>query len=148
LHGINVGERWFLRQGLGFLRSMERQPNAKRDPGHYFERLFWQTVRVRCQYYHAVVERPLTGGLQWFLRFYGRLGKFRYPIDPILPEASYHVAGQGIADEEVAGGVAIGESQRIRSLELRTSAADTSVAIGEQLLSSLKSWQRVLKNTP
>ena len=143
LRGINAGERWFLRQGLGFLSLKEQQPAVKRDPRDLFERLFWQTVRVRCQYYHAVVERPLTGGLQWFLRFYDRLGVLRHPIDPIRPEASYHVAGQGVADQGVAG-----ESQRIRSLELRTSVGKTPVVIAEQLLDLLKSWRRVLNDTP
>lgn len=123
LHGENAGERWFLRKGLEYLKT-----NEKKDP--LFVRIFWQTIRVRCQYYRAVVQRPLTGGLQWFIRFYGRLGKLRIPLDPILPEVSFHVAGEG---------------HRIRALELRTSLDDTTIEIGEQILGFLTSWQRVLE---
>jgi hypothetical protein len=98
----------------------------------YFARVFWQTVRLRCQYYRTVVERPLTGGLQWFIRFYGRLGSLRNPLNPIRPEISFRVAGKG---------------QRIRALEMRTSVADTAIAIGEEVLGFLQSWQRVLRDT-
>lgn len=128
LHGENVGERWFLRQALGYLTA--QQDEQSRDS--LFTRVFWQVVRIRCQYYRAVVERPLTGGLQWFLRFYGRLGDFRKPLDPIRPEVSYHVAGEG---------------HRIRALELRTSAGDTPVQIAEDLLDFARSWRRVLEKS-
>lgn len=124
LEGENVGERWFLRQSLAYLK-----PRNHTDDTH-FARIFWQVVRVRCLYYRTVVERPLTGGLQWFLRFYGRLGKLRKPLDPIMPEISYHVAGEG---------------HRIKALELRTTADDTAIEIGEYMLATVQSWRRVLQ---
>jgi len=124
LRGENVGERWLMRQALAYLN---RAPNRKYD--RYFACIFWQTIRIRCQYYRAVVQRPLTGGLQWFIRFYERMGSLRNPIDPILPEISYHVAGAG---------------HRIRAMEFRTSIANTAVDIGEEVLNRLRSWHRVL----
>jgi hypothetical protein len=130
LHGENVGERWLLRQSLAYLDKGDGGHGGQYDK--YFACIFWQTVRIRCQYYRAVVERPLTGGLQWFIRFYGRLGKLRNPLNPILPEISYHVAG---------------ERHRIKALELRTSIEDTAIGIGEQVLTIVQSWQRVLRNT-
>lgn len=38
-----------------------------------FARLFWQTIRVRCLFYRHVVSRPLTPGLQWFMRHFDRM---------------------------------------------------------------------------
>lgn len=124
LHGENAGERWLLRKSLAYLDP----PGGDYD--RYFARIFWQTVRIRCLYYRAVVERPLTGGLQWFIRFYERPGRLRKPLDPILPEVSYHVDGEG---------------HRIKALEFRTTAADTAIEIGEYLLEIVRSWRRVLE---
>lgn len=127
LHGKNVGERWFLRKAFGYL-----DPKRRGQEDELFARVFWQTVRIRCQYYRAVVERPLTGGLQWFIRFYDRLGTLRDPIAHILPEISYLVAGKG---------------HRIRALEIRTSVENTAIVLGEEVLDFLRSWQRVLNDT-
>lgn len=130
LHGENVGERWLLRKALAYLNAGNDGNREQYD--HYFARIFWQTVRVRCQYYRDVVQRPLTGGLQWFIRFYNRIGKLRAPLEPILPQISFHVAG---------------DKRPIRALELRTTAENTSVETGEKVLAYLKSWQRVLKDS-
>jgi hypothetical protein len=124
-HGENVGERWLMKLALKYLND----GGDKYDK--YFARIFWQVIRIRCQYYRAVVQRPLTGGLQWFIRFYARLGKFRDPINPILLDMAYHVAGAG---------------HRIRAIEFRTSIAGTAIEIGEEVLGYLKSWQRVLEH--
>lgn len=129
LHGKNAGERWLMRQSLAYFDHLDRTPGTAFDS--FFALVFWQMVRIRCQYYRTVVQRPLTGGLQWFIRFYGRLGRLRDPLASILPEISYDVAG---------------DRHRIKALELRTTADDTAIGIGEQLLSITRSWQRVLKN--
>ncbi|WP_143735098.1 hypothetical protein [Methylocaldum sp. 14B] len=131
LRGENVGERWFLRCALAYL-DKGAEDGRKVPEDEYFARIFWQTVRIRCQYYRTVVQRPLTGGLQWFLRFYDRLGKLRNPIDPISPQVSYHVAG---------------ERHRIRGLELRTHPGDSAIQTGERVLEFLKSWRQVLRDT-
>lgn len=135
LQGENAGERWFLRNALAYLEGKHHtsgvQPLAGR-PQHdeCFARLFWQVVRIRCQYYRTVVQRPLTGGLQWFIRFYDRIGPLRQPLDPILPQISYRVAG---------------ERHRIRALEFRTRPRDTPIEIAEDVLGYLRSWRQVLK---
>jgi hypothetical protein len=133
LFGKNAGERWLLRNAFAYLEGRQRANRSTADGTQhddYFAHLFWQTTRVRCQYYRSVVQRPLTGGLQWFIRFYDRLGDLRIPLNPILPQVSYDIAGEG---------------HRIRVLEFRTSLQSTATDIGEELLGYLLSWQQVLK---
>jgi hypothetical protein len=52
------------------------------DP--FFERIFWQYQRVRCQTYQHVVEPPGTGGLDWFSMHYRRLPALRRGLEPTL----------------------------------------------------------------
>ena len=54
------------------LRHMEDHQNDRE-----FARIFWQVIRVRCLLYRYLVERPLTPGLQWFVRFYSRIKHVR-----------------------------------------------------------------------
>ena len=124
LVGENVGERWLMRHGLAYLK---RPSPHKFDT--FFARVFWQVIRIRCTYYRTVVQRPMTGGLHWFIRFYSRLGKLRNPIGRILPQASYETAGQRLP---------------IKALEARTSPGNTAVELASDLLDYLRSWQRVL----
>ena len=53
----------------------------KRDAD--FARLFWQVVRVRCLLYRHLAQRPMTPGLQWFVRFFSRIK----PVRGKLPTA-------------------------------------------------------------
>lgn len=136
LHGHNAGERWLIRKGLAYLERSRASGSSERarlrsDLVHdeLFARLFWQVVRLRCQYYRAVVERPMTGGLQWFLRFYGRLQDLRRPLNPILAEAAFRHAAAG---------------QPIKAMELRTSPSDTTSANARFFLNILRSWRQVL----
>jgi hypothetical protein len=87
-------------------------PVADGDPD--FAALFWQVVRVRTLFYRHVVQRPMTPGLQWFIRFYGRLGPGRRPFDDggLLFESAAERGGLG---------------QGLCSLEVRTSP-NTSVS--------------------
>jgi len=92
----------FMRRGLRYLREC-RAENIKDDR---FARLFWQVVRTRCLFYRHVVQRPLTPGLQWFLRFYGRLSTPRQPLsEQILTESAALICGKDLG---------------LRSLEVRT----------------------------
>jgi hypothetical protein len=81
----NAGEQWLIQKGLAYLQSKEgpTQDNV-------FELLFWQTIRVRCLLYRMVVQRPMTAGLQWFLRFYGRLSPLRRPLEKARAEISFN----------------------------------------------------------
>lgn len=81
------------------LRYLDEVPE-----GHDFALLLWQVVRVRALYYRHVVQRPMTAGLQWFIRFYGRIKPARKPINKM-----------GLASAVRLGGVGEG----LRSLEFR-----------------------------
>lgn len=54
----------FISRGISYLE--------KTDKDLLFASLFWQVVRVRCIYYRHVTQRPMTPGLLWFIRHYGR----------------------------------------------------------------------------
>ena len=71
-----------------------------------FASLFWQAQRLRCIYYRYVVQRPLTPGLQWFVRHYARLRTGREAMSPTLQIRS--------AAEQA------GVDHGLRSLEIRT----------------------------
>ena len=69
--GEVTSEFQLTRCGFDYLQS----PTGVRD--RLFQVLFWQTVRMRNLLYRHVVQRPMTPGLQWFTRTYGRLGPVR-----------------------------------------------------------------------
>ncbi|WP_158627209.1 hypothetical protein [Corallococcus sp. AB045] len=124
----NGGERWLVRSGLKHLAALE---HAGIQDVH-FERLFWQVQRVRCVSYRAYVQRPLTAGLQWFIRFYGRPRAMKGPLSAVRAEVSYAVAGG---------------DQPIAALEVRTSPSDDPIRIAEELTSLTQSWRGVLSRT-
>jgi len=66
-------DMWLVRRGLDHLGSF-------RTKDRLFEALFWQVLRVRCLFYRHVVQRPMTPGLPWFIRFFGRLRPARGPL--------------------------------------------------------------------
>lgn len=56
--------------------------------------LFWQVVRVRGVYYRHLVQRPLTPGLQWFVRHFGRLKPAKDRVPPrLLVESAARISG-------------------------------------------------------
>jgi hypothetical protein len=128
LHTPNGGERWLMRGGLARLKKLE----AEGTQDAAFTRLFWQGVRLRCVCYRAYVQRPMTAGLQWFIRFYGRLAYMREPLRAARTEVSYRVAGG---------------DQPIAALEARTSLGDHSIGTAEELRQLLRSWRHVLART-
>jgi hypothetical protein len=72
---------------LGF-DYLERRLQQRQVDSH-FATLFWQLVRVRCLLYRHIVLRPLTPGLQWFVRFYdrGRPGRRGLKTQALLESA-------------------------------------------------------------
>jgi hypothetical protein len=129
LRSPSAGERWLVCHALSYLEECERA--ARPDP--WFETLFWQVVRLRCIYYRHIVQRPLTSGLQWFIRYYGHIGELRGPLTAVRPEAAFQVAG------ELAG-----RSEKVAALEVRVGIGDTAPELGEQLRTMMLSWQGVL----
>ena len=99
---VRSPEMRLVSEALSYLED----PLRGQDDAH-FAALFWQAVRVRGLFYRHIVQRPLTPGLQWFVRFFGRLGAARSRLPRrALVEAAKRVAGRG---------------HGLRSLELRTS---------------------------
>ena len=82
------------------LRYLDETPKD-----YNFAVLFWQVVRVRALFYRHVVQRPMTAGLQWFIRFYDRIKPARKPIDKLRVESAAAIGGTG---------------HGLRSLEFRT----------------------------
>lgn len=121
-----AGEAWLVRRALAYLEEGELRDR----PDELFAQVFWQIVRLRVAYYRAVVQRPMTAGLQWFIRFYDRIGKLRRPLDGLRAEASYLVAGGGSA---------------IAALEVRTSPGPSPFGLAEGLSGLLGSWREVLR---
>lgn len=62
-----------------------------------FTALFWQVIRIRCLVYRHVVQRPLTPGLQWFVRFFSRIKPVRKNIpDIVLAATAARVCGKEV----------------------------------------------------
>jgi hypothetical protein len=87
-----------------------------------FARLFWQTIRVRCLLYRHVVQRPLTPGLQWFVRFFSRIKPLRNIPERVRVSTSAHICGKdtGLRSLEVRLGTEEGISdclEKVRQVE-------------------------------
>lgn len=80
-------ETLFVREAL---RYIERD-NKNAD----FAPLFWQVIRIRCLIYRHVVQRPLTPGLQWFVRFFARIKPLRKNIpESVLTSTAARICGR------------------------------------------------------
>ena len=97
------------------LRHLEQ--NEKKDDD--FARLFWQLMRIRCLLYRHLVERPLTPGLQWFMRFFARIKPVRKKIPSrVLVETAVRLSGKN------AG---------LRALEVRLGTEESETSCREML---------------
>ena len=96
-------EMRFVAAALEYVQHGNALGNVDRE----FCELFFQVLRVRCLYYRHLTQRPLTPGLQWFIRNYGRMspGKTR-ELRRVLP---------------VCGAVSSGFGYGLRSYEFRFS---------------------------
>jgi hypothetical protein len=88
-----------------------------------FTSLFWQVIRIRCLVYRHVVQRPLTPGLQWFVRFFARIKPLRKNIsERVLTNTAARICGKdaGLRSLEVRLGTEEGVSdclEKIRQVE-------------------------------
>lgn len=121
LHDYLQSERWLIRHALRYLEEV-----AACDSD--FELVFWQVQRLRCLCYRHIVQRPLTAGLQWFIRFYGRPRPLREPLRRLQPEASIRISAPGWARSTTA------------ALELRVGAPDDTIEFAVRLRSMVLSW--------
>lgn len=116
-----------------FIRASLRFMKGKDNDGD-FARLFWQIIRVRCLLYRHLVLRPLTPGLQWFVRFFSRISPIRGSLsDTVLMDAAIRQSGvgKGLRSLEVRLGTEESESgclQKIRQVNgARTKPASVEV---------------------
>jgi hypothetical protein len=100
-----LGERRWVRAGLDHLERIERGA-ATADP--LFAVVFWQCVRIRCLFFRHVVLRPMTPGLPWFIRTFGRLAPVKRHIQEKLRLAA----------------IAAGLGRGLRSFEFRMGPPD------------------------
>lgn len=96
--------------------------DANGRPDRHAATLFWQTVRIRTLLYRYLTQRPLTPGLSWFIRFYGRMSSAR---DDVPQRVLVQAAG-------LTSGVAEG----LCSLEMRTSP--------EEDLDDMQRWVKAI----
>ena len=93
---------------IRFVAAGLQHLEAKADD--LFECLFWQVIRVRCIFYRHLVQRPLTPGLQWFFRFYGRIRTARAWDTKVQIESTAQLEGV---------------QHGLRYLELRTAPSES-----------------------
>lgn len=114
----------FTSSALSYLKST-RKGDA------LFAGVFWQYVRVRCLLYRHVTQRPMTPGLQWFVRFYGRSG-------PLRRAMSVRTQAELAASTGGAG-------RGLRHLEFRTSPGNSLaeiLALVHEVEEVACSWRR------
>lgn len=117
----------FVREGLKYLEGTYL-PGQKRDVA--FEQLFWQVIRTRCLFYRHAVQRPMTPGLQWFIRFYGRLRPARNSFsESLLIQAATKTCGY---------------RQGLKSLEIRTSPWVDQVGLAKLIETAEKEHLKIL----
>lgn len=98
------------------LRRIE-QDSDKKDYVSDFVSLFWQVIRVRCLLYRHVVQRPLTPGLQWFVRFFSRIWPMRkHMSEVVLVTTAARISGKeaGLRSLEVRFGTRDNVSECLR----------------------------------
>jgi hypothetical protein len=104
-------EQMLIRKGMEYLEFDHVRAKAANSKNTYsdtvFARLFWQVMRLRNIFYRHITQRPMTPGLQFFIRFYSRISAARKPM------------GRRIQCESLLK--TCGLAQGLRSLEIRTS---------------------------
>lgn len=126
---LETSEISYIRASLRYLRGQGRDD-------HLFASLFWQTQRVKTRFYRHIVQRPMTPGLQWFIRFFRRLRQSR---------------GKGVGVELMVYESArlSGMGMGLSGLELRTSPAATpedTKKLVDDFRRSFEALQRVDRN--
>jgi len=121
-------ETLFVRTALLYIE----QDNKDSD----FATLFWQVIRIRCLVYRHVVQRPLTPGLQWFVRFFARIKPLRKNIpEDVLTSTAAQICGKdtGLRSLEVRLGTEEGVTdclEKIRRVERAIFPTDKALRLG------------------
>ena len=117
---IKTPEMWFTRCALQYI--------GKCPQDRIFSGIFWQLVRIRTVFYRHLTQRPMTPGLQWFIRFYNRIWPAR------LPEMKMRVESAALLD---------GMGRGLRSLEIRTAPEKTWPSLLERVEPILEGFKAV-----
>lgn len=135
-------ETLFIRAALRYID--EDNKNADFAP------LFWQVVRIRCLIYRHVVQRPLTPGLQWFVRFFARIKPLRKNIpESVLTSTAARICGKdaGLRSLEVRLGTEEGVSDCLKKVrQVESGIFPKSKAIGFRFLRLTKEKHDVTNN--
>jgi hypothetical protein len=119
-------ETLFVAKALDRIKQDFEQDKKDSD----FAALFWQVIRVRCLLYRHVVQRPLTPGLQWFVRFFSRIWPMRKHIsDIVLVNTAARISGKdsGLRSLEIRFGTRESVSEclkMVRDVERATHPED------------------------
>ena len=119
-------ETIFIRESLRFMEEEDEHCD--------FSHLFWQVTRIRCMLYRHLVQRSLTPGLQWFVRFYSRIKAVRQSLPTAVKmEEAMRQSGSrtGLRSLEVRLGIEESESECLKQIQqvngVRTKPAKTEV---------------------
>ncbi len=110
---VNGAESIFIKRSLAVIEAEGKHGD--------FARLFWQVNRIRCLLYRHLVFRPLTPGLQWFVRFFSRISPVRGTLsDRVLMESAIEQSGvrNGLKAIEVRLGTEESEAECMEKLRL------------------------------
>jgi len=112
-------ESMFVKDSLRFMEEKEESGD--------FTHLFWQVIRIRSLLYRHLFQRPLTPGLQWFVRSFARIRPLRQSLSNIVSLGSavrLSGAGKGLKSLEVRLGTEESVSQCLKKIrqvdEVRT----------------------------
>lgn len=116
---------------LRFIRACLRSIHSGAVDVH-FERTFWQLERVRVRYYRHIVQRPMTPGLQWFVRHFGRIhaGVEHFPLSALMDSAAV-LAGRGFGLRSLETRISPGRTARANTATLQR-VRDTAKRWSEQ----------------
>ena len=90
----------FISESLRYIEQKE----LSRQPDYEFSALFWQIIRNKVGYYRYIVQRPLTPGLQWFIRHYCRIrtGSLPFPTSTLVQSSAKTTGiGRGLRSLEI-----------------------------------------------
>jgi hypothetical protein len=113
---------------LFVLKALHRmkQDIKEKTTNSDFAALFWQVIRIRCLLYRHVVQRPLTPGLQWFVRFFSRIKPLRKNLSKLVQvRTAAHISGKGAGLQSLEVRLGTEESvsdclQMVRDIEQAT----------------------------
>lgn len=124
--GQRTAEMAWVAKSLDYIEGRGKDDRA-------YAHLFWQVVRTRNRFYRHVVQRPMTPGLQWFIRFFSRMKPARQPVGlELLVKNAASLCGLG---------------RGLRAMEFRTSP-EPDVAATRALVEKARAAVESLQPAP